>query len=70
MSYQPTKSNRPPIPWKSIRELVRYLEHEERHMSDSPHPAHIGVAVRQVREWLDPKKPEPGPNQISMIGKW
>jgi hypothetical protein len=62
------KANRPPIPWKEIRELVRYLEHEERHMNNNPHPAHIGQAVRKVREWL--KKQADDPNQISMIGKW
>jgi hypothetical protein len=64
------KSNRPPIPWREIRELVRYLEHEERHLRDNPHPAHIGHAVRAVREWLNPKRQPPDPNQMTMIGRW
>jgi hypothetical protein len=43
------------MPWKEIRELVRYLGHEERNLTDSSHPAHIGHAVRTVRQWLNPK---------------
>jgi hypothetical protein len=54
--------NRPPIPWREIRELVRYLEHEE-------HSAHIGNAVRTVRQWLDPKPPV-DERQTTMLGKW
>ena len=60
--------NRPPIPWREIRELVRYLEHEERRMRDNAHPAHIGNAVRAVRQWLDPKPPV-DERQITMFGK-
>jgi len=61
------KPNRPPIPWGAIRALVRYLE---RHSQEGPHPANIGPAVREVRDWLDPKKQPDDPNQISMLEKW
>jgi hypothetical protein len=61
--------NRPPLPWREIRELVRYLEREACLMCDKPHPAHIGNAARTVRQWLDPKPPA-DPRQMSMIEKW
>jgi len=46
---------------------VRYLE---RHSQENPNPANIGLAVREVRDWLDPKRQPDDPNQISMLGKW
>jgi hypothetical protein len=39
-------------PLREIRELVRYLASEE-HDLIGKHPAHIGHAVRAVREWLE-----------------
>jgi hypothetical protein len=48
-------TNGPPIPWREIRELVRYLGHEERNLTDNSQPAHIEHAVRTVRQWLNPK---------------
>jgi hypothetical protein len=55
------KSNkRPPIPWREIRALVRYLK------TNRPQPDHIELAMSLVSEWLDPGKEALERDQIVM----
>jgi hypothetical protein len=55
--------NRPPIPWKEIRTLVRHLS------NTMDNPKSVDDAVRVVRDWLDPKRPT-DPDQMTMLGTW
>jgi len=57
------KPNRPPIPWREIRALVRQLS------NTTDNPKSVDDAVGVVRDWLDPKRPT-DPDQMTMLGRW